>query len=299
MHADEVSTDAGLVGRLLAAQFPHWAGLPVERVHSAGTDNALYRLGDDMVVRLPRIDWAVGGVENAHEWLPRLAPLLPVAVPVPLARGTPALGYPWPWSVYPWLEGENPTVDRLDHPELLAGDLALFVDALRRVDLAGGPPAGRGVPLVERDEPTRTAIAALRGMVDTDAVTEAWEAALRTPPWSGPSVWVHGDLAPGNLLLRDGRLAAVIDFGGVGVGDPACDLMVAWNLLPPDTRGVFRTALGVDDATWDRGRGWALTVALLQLPYYKDTNPPLAASSRHVIREVLADHNGTYVSLTT
>jgi aminoglycoside phosphotransferase (APT) family kinase protein len=291
MHADEVSTDAGLVGRLLAAQFPQWAGLPIERVPSAGTDNALYRLGDDMVVRLPRIDWAVGGVENADEWLPRLARLLPVAVPVPLARGTPALGYPWPWSVYPWLEGENPTVDRLHHPELLASDLAQFIDALRRVALAGGPPAGRGVPLAERDEPTRVAIAALRGMVDTDAVTDAWEAALRTPAWSGRSVWVHGDLAPGNLLLRDGRLAAVIDFGGVGVGDPACDLMPAWNLLPLHTRGGFRTTLGVDDATWDRGRGWALTVALLQLPYYKDTNPTLAASSRHVIREVLAEQS--------
>jgi aminoglycoside phosphotransferase (APT) family kinase protein len=291
MHVDEVSTDVRLVERLLAAQFPSWAGLPVEPVPSAGTDNALYRLGEDMVVRLPRIDWAVGGVENAQAWLPRLAQLLPVAVPVPLASGRPALGFPWPWSVYPWLEGENPTVDRIDDPELLAGELAQFVDALRRVELAGGPTAGRGVPLLDRDEPTRAAIAALRGMVDTDAVTEAWEAALRTPVWSGPSVWVHGDLAPGNLLLRNGRLAAVIDLGGVGVGDPACDLMPAWNLLPPDARGVFRTALEVDDATWDRGRGWALTVALLQLPYYKDTNPTLAASSRHVIREVLTEQS--------
>jgi aminoglycoside phosphotransferase (APT) family kinase protein len=298
MHANELHTDVALVGRLLSSQFPHWSDLPIERVASSGTDNALYRLGEDMVVRLPRIDWAVGGVENAHEWLPRLAPLLPVAVPVPLARGTPAVGYPWPWSVYPWLEGENPTVEPIAHPELLANDLAEFVDALRRVDLAGGPLAGRGVPLAERDEPTRAAIAALRGMVDTDAVTAAWEAALRTPPWSGPPVWVHGDLAPGNLLLRDGRLAAVIDFGGVGVGDPACDLMPAWNLLPPSARGVFRAGLGVDDATWDRGRGWALTVALLQLPYYKDTNPKLAASSRHVIRQVLAELDERGSSLT-
>jgi len=289
MHANELHTDAALVGRLLSAQFPHWAELPIERVPSSGTDNALYRLGDDMVVRLPRIDWAVDGVENADEWLPRLAPLLPVAVPVPLAKGSPARGYPWPWSVYPWLEGENPTVGGLAEPDALASDLAEFVGAMQRIDLTGAPPAGRGVPLAERDEPTRAALALLRGLVDTDAVTEAWERALRTPEWSGHPVWVHGDLAAGNLLLRDGGLAAVIDFGGVGVGDPACDLMPAWNLLPPEARGVFRAALGVDDATWDRGRGWALTVALLQLPYYKDTNPPLAASSRHVIREVLAE----------
>lgn len=289
MHVNELHTDAALVGRLLSAQFPQWAELPIERVPSCGTDNALYRLGEDMVVRLPRIDWAVDGVENAYEWLPRLAPLLPVAVPVPLAQGEPAEGYPWPWSVYPWLQGENPTVDRIADPQALANDLALFIEAMHRIDLAGGEPAGRGVPLVERDAQTRAAIAELRGLVDTDAVTDAWEAALRTPAWSGPPLWVHGDLAPGNLLLRGGRLAAVIDFGGVGVGDPACDLMPAWNLLPLDARGVFRTALAVDDATWDRGRGWALTVALLQLPYYKDTNPELAASSRHVIREVLAE----------
>ena len=291
MHADELQTDVSLVGRLLSAQFPQWADLPIERVPSSGTDNALYRLGKDMVVRLPRIDWAVGGVENAHEWLPRLAPLLPVLVPVPLAKGDPGEGYPWPWSVYPWLEGENPTVGRIADPDPLAADLAGFIGALRRIDLVGGPPAGRGVPLAERDEPTRTALAELRAMVDTAAVTEAWEAGLRTPAWSGPPVWVHGDLAPGNLLLRDGRLAAVIDFGGVGMGDPACDLMPAWNLLPRGARSVFRDALGPDAATWDRGRGWALTVALLQLPYYKDTNPELAASSRHVIREVLAEQS--------
>ena len=290
MHADELDIDVSLVRRLLAGQFPQWVDLPLERVPSAGTDNALYRLGDDMVVRLPRIESAVGGGDNAHEWLPRLAPFLPVAIPFPLAKGMPAEEFPWPWSVYRWLEGVNPTVGSVADPESLARDLAQFVKALHRIDLAGGPPATRGVPLAMRDDPTRTALAALRGMVDTDAITAAWEAALRTPAWSRPPVWAHGDLAPGNLLLRDGRLAAVIDFGGVGVGDPACDLIVAWNLLPAYARGAFRAGLGVDDATWDRGRGWALSVALIQLPYYKDTNPALAANARHVIREVLADY---------
>jgi aminoglycoside phosphotransferase (APT) family kinase protein len=251
----------------------------------------LYRLGNDMAVRLPRIDWAVEGVDKEHEWLPRLAPLLPVAIPVPLAKGMPAEGYPWPWSVYRWLGGENPTIDRIADPDSLAKDLARFVEALHRIDPTGGPPATRGVPLAMRDHPTRTAIADLQGTIDTHATTIAWDAALQTPAWSGPSVWVHGDLAPGNLLLQDGRLTAVIDFAGLGVGDPACDLMVAWNLLPANARNVFRADLGVDDTTWGRGRGWALSVALIQLPYYRDTNPALAASARHVIREVLADYH--------
>lgn len=291
MHADEVDTDVSLVRRLLRAQFPQWAALAMERVPSTGTDNALYRLGNDMVVRLPRIDWAVEGSRREREWLPRLAPLLPVAIPVLLAQGTPAEGYPWEWGVYEWLEGENPTIDGIADSDSLARDVAQFVDALHRIDLTDGPPATRGVPLAMRDDPTRTAIAALRGLIDTEATTALWEAALQTPPWSRAPVWVHGDLAPGNLLLQGARLTAVIDFAGVGVGDPACDLIVAWNLLPVAARSVFRAALDVDDATWDRGRGWALSVALIQLPYYKDTNEALAANAGHVIREVVADYS--------
>ena len=293
MHADEVDTDASLVRRLLAAQFPQWADLPIEPVASAGTDNAIYRLGDDLAVRLPRIHWAIGQVEKEQRWLPTLAPLLPVAIPVLLGKGEPAEGYPWHWSVHRWLNGENPAVDHLTDPGVLAAELAQFVAALQRIDPAGGPPAGRGVPLAERDAPTRTAIDALQGMVDTAAVAEAWEAALRAPDWRHPPVWIHGDLAAGNLLRVEGRLSAVIDFGCLGVGDPACDLIVAWNLLPAETRNVFRAALHVDDATWERGRGWALSIALIQLPYYRSTNPVLAAGARHTIGEVLADHERT------
>ena len=289
MHADEVPTDVGLVRRLLAGQFPEWADLPIEPVPSAGTDNALYRLGGDMVVRLPRMEWAREDVAKEHRALPRIGPLLPVRIPVPLAMGAPAEGYPSYWSVYGWLEGENPAVGQVSDPQSLASDLARFVVALHAIDPTGGPPASRGVPLRERDGPTRSAIGELGGLVDTVAVTAAWDAALEAPAWSGPPVWVHGDLSPGNLLMVGGRLDAVIDFGGLGVGDPACDMYVAWNLLPRGTRHVFRTGVGVDDATWDRGRGWALSIALIQLPYYKDTNPELAANARYVIAEVLAD----------
>ena len=295
MHVDEVATDVSLVERLLARQFPQWANLPLEPVRSAGTDNALYRLGDDMAVRLPRIQAAAGQVDKEQQWLPRFAPLLPLAIPVPLAKGTPAEGYPWNWSVYRWLEGENATVDRIADLRQAAIALAQFIAALQRIDPADGPAPGphnfgRGVPLTMRDAPTRAAIASLHGVLDTEAATAAWEAALQVPVWQKPPVWIHGDLQSGNLLAVEGQLSAVIDFGGLAVGDPACDLIVAWNLLSAESRTVFRTTLAVDDATWARGRGWALSVGLIALPYYQSTNPVLAAISRRAIDEVLADH---------
>ena len=295
MHADEVDTSVSLVARLLATQFPQWADLPLAPVPSAGTDNALYRLGGDMVIRLPRIHWAVGQVEKEQRWLPRLAPFLPLAIPVPLVMGEPGEGYPWHWSVYRWLEGENATIERLADLRQAVTVLAQFIAALQRADATGGPPPGpdnsfRGEPLARRDTRTREAIAALQGTLDADAVTAVWEAALRAPAWHGPPVWIHGDLQSGNLLAVQGRLNAIIDFGCLGVGDPACDLIVAWSLLSAVTRDAFRAALSVDDATWARGRGWALSTALIALPYYQDTNPEIVAGSRRKIAEVLADY---------
>jgi aminoglycoside phosphotransferase (APT) family kinase protein len=288
MHDDELHTDASLVRRLLRGQFPEWAELPIERVPSAGTDNALYRLGEDLVVRMPRIHWAVGGVEKDTRWLPLLAPLLPVEIAVPLAKGAPAEGYPWEWGVYPWLEGENPAVGKP-----LVHDVARFVKALQAVDLPDGPAAFRGQPLTLQDEGARAALAELEGVIDTEAATTAWEEALRAPGWDGPPVWIHGDLMPGNLLVRDGTLTGVIDWGGAGVGDPAVDSMVAWNLFDAEARAIFRAELGVDDATWTRARGWALSTGLIALPYYVETNPVLAENARFRIREVLADYDGT------
>ncbi len=295
MHADEVDTDAALVGRLLAAQFPEWADLPIETVRPLGTDNTLYRLGDDMVVRLPRRQRDSGTLKLERRWLPRLAPLLPLAVPVPLAEGMPAEGYPFVWSVYRWLKGQNATIERVTDPSRLATDLAQFVAALQRVDPAGGPSPGqynafRGVPLATRDQATRTAIASLARAIDSDAVTTAWEAALRAPEWRRAPVWIHGDLDSRNLLVERGRLSAVIDFGCLGVGDPACDVMAAWKVLSVDTRDSFRTALSVDEATWARGRGWALSQALMALSYYTlETNAVLVREARRWLAEVLAD----------
>lgn len=287
MHVDEVSTDVALVRRLVAAQFPEWAALGIEPVRSSGTDNALYKLGEDMVVRLPRIHWAVDGEKRAREWLPRLAPLLSVEVPVLLAVGDPAEGYPWNWSIYRWLEGANPRLGDIAD-SALASDLAQLVLSFHRIDLAG-PLTGRGLPLETRHEEVRAALAALEGEIDTHAPTDAWQAALRVPAWSGRPVWIHGDLLPGNLLLREGRLTGLIDFGCAGLGDPACDLIAAWGVLPAVVRADFRDELGVDDDTWARGRGWALSIGLIALPYYMDTNPAFADVARHLIGEVLAE----------
>lgn len=287
MHDDEVITDAGLVRRLIAAQFPRWADLPVARVRSAGTDNAIYRLGEDMAVRLPRIESAVGQVDFEHHWLPRLAPHLPVAVPEPVALGAPGEGYPWPWAINRWLDGENP-IDGSTDPQHLATDLGGFVAGLRRVDSTGAPKGYRAGSLHARDADAREWTAAARGVIDTRAVLAAWEQALAVPEWDGPPVWTHGDLLAGNVLVRNGRLSAVIDFGAAGVGDPACDGLAAWTLLTAGTREVFRVLAGFDDAMWARGRGWALTF-VSGVTYYRETNPVLAGIARRAIGEVLAE----------
>ncbi len=285
MHADELDIPVDLVARLVADQVPQWAGLPIRRVTSSGTDNAMFRLGDELVVRMPRIHWAAGGVDHEAEWLPRIE--LPIAIPRLRAVGTPAHGYPWTWSVLTWVPGENPVLGGLDDPEGLARDVASLVRAVRALDLEGGVP--KAGPLADRDDQVRRDITALVDDIDTRRVTEIWEDALATAEWNGMRTWVHSDIAPGNLLLVDGRLAGLIDFAGIGVGDPTLDLGIAWNLLPPPARAVFRAELGVDDVDWKRARARALAQALVQLPYYRDTNLVLAANARHVIAEVTAE----------
>jgi aminoglycoside phosphotransferase (APT) family kinase protein len=289
MHADEVEIDDTLVRRLLATQFPQWAELPLDRVRSAGTVNAIYRLGDELSVRLPLIPGGVDDVDHEHRWLPRLADRLPLAVPVPVAMGSPAAGFPFPWTVCRWVDGEHLPLDRLADPRQAALDLAGFVAAMRLVDPVGAPPAARQGALSGDDEAVRASIAAATGLIDTDAVTAAWDTALPAPEWDGRPVWLHGDLLPGNLLATDGRLSGVIDFGCAGVGDPAWDVIPAWTYLDAGTREVFRAELDVDDATWDRARGWVVRIGILALPYYRDTNPEFAAVARRMLDEVLAD----------
>lgn len=293
MHADEVPIRRSLVLTLLQGQFPHWAQLHLEPLCSSGTDNAIFRLGQALLVRLPRTASAAEQVAKQHTWLPRLAPHLPLTIPSPVALGEPAAGFPWQWSVYRWIEGSNPNQVPL-LPLRAAEVLASFILALQAQDAGYGPRPGshnsfRGEPLSARDHDTRAAIAVLHDTVDSEKVTAAWEASVSTRPWDGPPVWVHGDLLPTNLLLADGRIIAVIDFGLLGVGDPACDLMVAWTCLDREARTRFRRLVCAEASTWLRARGWALSFALIALPYYATSNSELAGIASRTIHEVLAE----------
>ncbi|MGW8635380.1 aminoglycoside phosphotransferase family protein [Streptomyces sp. NPDC055793] len=278
-----------LVRRLVGSQFSQWAGMELKLLDPAGSDHVIYRLGEELSVRLPRHSGAIGQARKELQWLPRLAPHLPLAVPVPVGVGEPDFGYPWPWAVSRWLDGEVATVDALGDSPGAAVDLARFLVALQGVAPEGFPDgdALAGRPLSDRDRATRAAIAEVDGVFDATAMTELWNAALSAPGWDRSPVWFHGDFHTGNLLARDGRLSAVIDFGGLGVGDPACDLMIAFTLMSADSRAAFRDALGVDDATWMRGRGWALATGLNAYTYYAAVNPRVAAQTTRQITQAL------------
>jgi aminoglycoside phosphotransferase (APT) family kinase protein len=293
-HADAVEIDASLVSRLVATQFPQWAGLSIRPVEFRGWDNRTFHLGEHMTLRLPSAASYSQQVEKEQRWLPRLAPFLPLSIPVPLAMGVPTDRYPWHWSVYRWLEGESATIERIADLSRFATALARFLVALQRIDAAGGPPPGehnffRGGPLAIYDGETRQAIAALDGRIDTDSVTAVWEAALAAT-WRGRPVWLHGDVSAANLLVTSGRLSAVIDFGCCAVGDPACDLSIAWTLLRGESRDAFRAALPLDRATWGRGRGWTLWKGLITLVQHLGADAREAEAARQAIDEVLADH---------
>ncbi|MBM0277876.1 aminoglycoside phosphotransferase family protein [Micromonospora tarensis] len=284
--------DVALVHRLVAEQFPRWAHLPVRPVEVDGWDNRTFRLGEEMTVRLPSGAGYALQVAKEQRWLPVLGPRLPLRVPTPLAQGRADAGYPYPWSIYRWIDGQTARADRIDNLTRFATDLAAFLRALRGIDATGGPAASphsawRGGPLSTYDAETRAVIEAHRDRVPVDVVSGIWQAALDAT-WDGPPVWFHGDFASGNLLVRGGRLAAVIDFGCSGVGDPACDTVIAWTMLHGRSRTVFRDALGLDEATWARGRGWLLWKSLITLD---NPDPGKAADARHVLDELLAEHS--------
>lgn len=287
MHKDEFEIDEFIVKKLLEEQFPFLSNLPLKKVPSAGTDNALYTLGEDKVIRLPKIDWAVDSINKEYEWLPKVAPFLPFKIPQPIYKGNPTSYYPWPWFISNWIEGSNPSVNQLPNSNEWIDDLILFIEKLHEINITNGPPSQRGIPLKKRDLETRKAIKQLEGIIDTESITLLWETFLKIADWDKPPVWVHGDLSPGNLLLYKERLNAVIDFGLMGIGDPACDLIIAWNLLPKHSRSYFKSKLSVDENTWQRGRGWALSNSLIVLPYYKNTNAFLVKNAEHTIQEIL------------
>ena len=291
--AETFEINAALVEQLIGTQFPHWADLAIRPVDPGGWDNRTFYLGDDMTVRLPSASWYAEQVNKEQQWLPRLAPHLPLPIPVPLAMGSPGAGYPRHWSVYRWIEGEAADAGHITDECEFANALAEFLGALQRIDTSGAPPGGkhnffRGGPLATYDAETRDALGALQGKVDTKAVAEVWDLALQST-WQGPPVWVHGDVAATNLLVRDGQLSAVIDFGCCAIGDPACDLTIAWTFLGDESRVAFRQALALDTATWARARGWTLWKGMITLAQHIDTDPLKAATARYAIETTLAD----------
>jgi aminoglycoside phosphotransferase (APT) family kinase protein len=295
VDTDQPHIDATLVSHLLTSQFPQWAGLPVTPVANRGWCNSAFHLGEQMIVRLPLHAAYAAQVEKEYQWLPKLAPLLPLPIPEPLAMGEPADGYPWKWSIYRWIEGEPATSERIANMPDFAVSLGRFLAAMQSIESMTGPRPGphnfyRGGSLATYDAQTRQAITALKGMIDTDAALEVWEAALATA-WVGAPVWIHGDVSAGNLLIREGRLCAVIDFGNLGLGDPACDLAMTWTMFENESRDAFRATLPLDAGTWARGRGWVLWKALIIAAGLTTSNAFEAAQPWRIIGEVLADHH--------
>jgi aminoglycoside phosphotransferase (APT) family kinase protein len=291
---ERIDVPAELVSRLVARQFPQWAGLPITPVANGGWDNRTFHLGSQMSVRMPSAAEYALAVEKEHRWLPALAGRLPLPVPTPLAMGEPGEGYPFSWSIYSWLDGEPASADRIADPVRFAVDLAEFLSALRRIDVADGPRPGthnwhRGGTLRTYAGAVRAALTELAGHVDVDLVTEIWQDALDAR-WNGTETWFHGDVAQGNLLLVDGQLAAVIDFGTCGVGDPACDLAIAWTLLTVDGRDAFRETLAIDKAAWSRGRGWALWKTLVTCAHRLEDVDEEAGTARRVLDGIVAEY---------
>jgi aminoglycoside phosphotransferase (APT) family kinase protein len=291
---DKSDITSALVSLLVAEQFPQWAGLPVRPVDRDGWDNATFRLGDQLSVRLPSARGYVASVAKEHQWLPELAGHLPLPIPQPLALGTPGCGYPFPWSVYRWLPGESAEFANIADQQTFAADLAGFLRALYRISPAGGPPPSehnsfRGGSLTVYDSEARAAAAALNGVIDTVTALEIWEAALRAT-WAGEPVWVHGDVTPANLLVERGTLSAVIDFGSCAVGDPACDTVMTWIYFTGAARRSFTERLGTDPGTLARGRGWAIWKSMIVLVQALRDDPEDAAATSRVIAEIIADH---------
>ncbi|MCE2646862.1 MAG: aminoglycoside phosphotransferase family protein [Betaproteobacteria bacterium] len=301
MDPDQPHIDSALVRHLVTTQFPRWADLSVAPVENGGWCNRVFHLGDEMIVRLPRHRAYAEQTAKEYQWLPRLAPLLPLPIPEPLAIGEPAGDYPWQWSVYRWIEGDPALPERITNMTTFATDLGSFLAAMQSLDTMSGPPPGphnfyRGGSLATYDSQTRQAIAALEGKVDTDAAMEVWETAL-SATWADAPVWIHGDVSVGNLLVRNGRLRAVIDFGNLAVGDPACDLAVTWIVFNGESRESFRAKLPLDAGTWARGRGWVLWKALIVAAGFTRGNAFADSDSRpwRIIEQVLADHRRTLV----
>lgn len=291
-----IPADVDMVRGLIASQFPQWFKLPVSPVANEGWDNRTFHLGRTMVVRLPSAAAYALAVEKEQRWLPIFAPQLPLPIPVPIAQGKPDMTYPHPWSVYGWLQGRPTSRENVSDLSQFGAAIAGFLAALQRVDPTGGPSPGqhnwfRGGPLATYDKDTRSAIEALHGHIPSDLAIAIWQTAL-SASWDERPVWFHGDVATGNLLENNRQLAGVIDFGTCGVGDPSCDLAIAWTLLSGDSRKRFRDRLSVDDATWARGRGWAIWKALVGYAHVVRLGHADPSNTKWVLDQIFAEFTG-------
>jgi len=282
-----------LVVKLINEQFPEWSNLEVRPVKFSGHDNRTFHLGEHMSVRLPSTASYVPQVEKEQQWLPILSQKLSLPIPTPLAKGNPSAAYPWSWSINKWLEGETLSHTYINDLNQVARDLGAFLIELQSIDISGGPLAGkhnfyRGGSIAIYNEEYRSAIENNKDTFNEQILNEIWDLALASK-WTSEPVWVHGDVAPGNLLVKDGKLCAVIDFGILGVGDPACDAVMAWTFFDSDSRKIFKRVLNMDEGTWNRARGWALWKALITYDGNQNSNQAIAEESFHVIRTIVDD----------
>lgn len=287
MHNNEINISEKLAYKLIRAQFPEWATLSLEPMRPEGTDNLMYRLGEDKIIRLPRIPSAVPSLEKEKLWLPKLTPHLPIPIPHILAEGDASDEYPYPWLIIKWEKGKNPSADNPLEQNNAALTLASFIKAMQKIDTQGGPICRRGQPLKNRDAETRKAIPLMSELYDTKLLLDLWNESLSAPEWHGKPVWIHGDLHAGNILCEGEQITAIVDFGLMGVGDPAADLMPAWTLFDPAAREIFKEIVAPDEATWLRARGWALSMGIVAYPYYKETNPKFAEIALGMIDQVI------------
>lgn len=289
MHTDEIAINAELVKKLLLDQFPDWADDYLTWMIPQGTDNAMVRLGEDKIVRLPRIESASQSLEKESRWLPYLQPKLPIAVPEILGKGKPSKDYPFPWLITRYIEGCNPTqIDTIDLHQA-ANDLGNFILSMHKIEPMRGPKCRRGRPLILCDEQVQSSIPLLEKEYDTKRLLDLWKNVSKKPAWTGRDVWMHGDLHAGNLLVKNKKLVGIVDFGLAGVGDPACDLMVAWTLLNKSSRKTFQSIVGLDADTWQRALGWALFLGIVGYPYYKKTNLEFASIAKKALDQVIED----------
>lgn len=300
--SDTVKITLSLATELIAEQFPQWASLPIQPVEVSGWDNRTFRLGQEMSIRLPSVECYAAKVQKGQEWLPFLAPQISVPIPKPLALGQPSKNYPWHWSIYRWIEGKSANIIRIDdlNLSLIATQLAQFLKELHTIDSTHGLKPGahnfyRGDSPAVYDHETRSAIEQLRNCIDADAATSVWEKAISSQ-WEKNPVWIHGDFSAGNILIKDKTLAGVIDFGGMAIGDPACDLVIAWTFLKNESREIFKSQVNLDPDTWARARGWALWKALITLAPLQDKNCPEALKQRLIVDEILKEHKSFYPS---